>query len=126
MNTYQMKSWLESEGFKTENGKYYQKSIENGWYVDVVLQHQNKAQIYALHESQTKNRIGKKSKHTFQAYDYSWSNHSNIKIKGLTSGKNYVRNKEGGSFPLYIIPMAVETIENRLENSKNNRTFVNS
>ena len=89
-----MKNWLESEGFKTENGKYYQKPIENGWYVDVVLQHQNKAQIYALHESQTKNRIGKKSKHTFQAYDYNWSNHSNIKIKGLTSGKNYVRNKK--------------------------------
>jgi len=121
-----MKNWLESEGFKTENGKYYQKPIENGWCVDVVLQHQNKAQIYALHESQTKNRIGKKSKHTFQAYDYILSNHSNIKIKGLTSGKNYVRNKEGGSFPLYIIPMAVETIENRLENSKNNSIFVNS
>jgi hypothetical protein len=113
MNNYQIQNWLKSEGFKTINGKYYQKQSDNGWYVDVVLLGENKAQVYGLHESQTKNRQG------FKAYDYEWSNHCNFNIKGITSVKNYVRNKEGHSFPFYIIPMAIETIENRLKNHKN-------
>jgi hypothetical protein len=124
MNYSQIENWLKSEGFKTENGKYYQKTSKNGWYVDVVVEPQNKAQVYALHESQTKH--GGPIRAGFNVYDYITTNHKLFKIKGIKATKNYVRNKEGFSFPLYIIPMAVETIENRLENSKNNRIFVKS
>jgi hypothetical protein len=113
MNNYQIENWLKSQGFKTINGKYYQKPSDDGWYVDVVLLGKNKAQIQAVHETQTKS--GGKQREGMWCYDYSTTNHSHLKGKGITSLKKYVRNTEGHSFPLYIIPMAVETIQNRLK-----------
>ena len=107
MNTLQMKNWLVSEGFRTTNEKYYQRSINSEWYVDVVLS-DNKAQVQAVHMDETKERFG------MRAYDYTSSNHKRFTRRGIKANGNYVRNAEGHSFPLYIIPMAVETISNRL------------
>ena len=107
MNTLQMKNWLVSEGFRTTNEKYYQRSINSEWFVDVVLS-DNKAQIQAVHIDETTERAG------MRAYEYKISNHRRFTRRGITANGNYVRNNEGHAFPLYIIPMAVETISNRL------------
>ena len=108
MNISQINNWLESEGFRTTNNKYYQRSINTEWFVDVIIE-DNKAKVQAVHYDETEPRAGGR------AYRPNKSNHRRFTRKGITANGNYVRNAEGHSFPLYIIPMAVETISNRLK-----------
>jgi hypothetical protein len=95
----------------TTPGKYFTKDLKNDWYINVEWLGDNEyPRVNASHRSQLT------VKKTGQLYgklgtmDHTWFNRA-----GIVSKKNYVRNKETGTWPTNLIPAAIELLEYRLK-----------
>jgi hypothetical protein len=111
MTKQELISKVKDMGYLTTPGhseNYLSKDLGNDWVVDLQWWGSNqKPNVIATHKS-----LGAGEHVSYNA------NHKNIitkKIDGIKVNQRYVCLVEGTSFNLKLIPMALETIERRLQ-----------
>jgi hypothetical protein len=105
--------FLLDNGFTTdlELGKYFTKDLKNDWYINVEWLGDNEyPRVNASHRSQLTLKKNGQLYGRLGTMDHTWFNRA-----GIVSKKNYVRNKETGTWPTNLIPAAIELLEYRLK-----------
>ena len=105
--------FLLENGFTTDSelGKYFTKDLKNDWYLNVEWLGDNEyPRVNASHRSQLTVKKNGQLYGRLGTMDHTWFNKT-----GIVSKKNYVRNKETGTWPTNLIPAAIELLEYRLK-----------
>lgn len=105
--------FLLDNGFKNDEklGRYFSKDLKNDWFINVEwLGDKEYPRVNATHRSQLKVRKTGELYGPIGNMDHIWFNRA-----GIVSKKNYVRNKETATWPVNLIPAAIELLEYRLK-----------